>query len=250
MSPVKRRPRATRPLRVLHRWVGVSAAVFLLLLCVSGLLLNHAAALGLDSRFVGFGWLLERYGYRSDAPGPSFDVDGRWVTYLDERLYLDSTPVVGEFTVPVGAVRMGAEIVVATANQLIALGPTADVLETWPLPTNLGVPLTGVAPDPAAAEAMLVETARGRYRIDWNRLGVEPVAGTADVDWIAPTAAPADLVSAIQRDYRGRGVSWERLIADIHSGRLAGLSGVVVMDLAALALLVLAISGILLWWRR
>jgi len=56
--------------------------------------------------------------------------------------------------------------------------------------------------------------------------------------------------------YRGSGLSWERLLLDLHSGRLFGSVGVFIIDLAGIALLLIALSGVWVWvtkpgrWRH
>ena len=68
--------------------------------------------------------------------------------------------------------------------------------------------------------------------------------------WSQPAELPADIEAQIAAAYRGSGLSVERVLVDLHSGRLFGLSGIAMMDLAAIALCILAVSGILVWLRR
>jgi hypothetical protein len=51
------------------------------------------------------------------------------------------------------------------------------------------------------------------------------------------------------RDYRGRVLTLERLMLDLHSGRLFGLGGTWLMDIVAALLVILAASGMWLWSR-
>jgi len=48
----------------------------------------------------------------------------------------------------------------------------------------------------------------------------------------------------------GRQISLERFLLDAHSGRFFGKYGVYVIDIAALLLLILSITGIWLWATR
>lgn len=45
-------------------------------------------------------------------------------------------------------------------------------------------------------------------------------------------------------------ITLERIVIDIHSGRFFGLPGVVMTDLAALAMLFLTISGVYTWFKK
>lgn len=55
---------------------------------------------------------------------------------------------------------------------------------------------------------------------------------------------------AVARSYRGEGVNMEKIILDLHTGKLFGLPGTLISDLAALALLFLTFSGLYNLWRR
>ena len=54
----KSRARLLRSLYMWHRWLGLAAAAFVILLSLSGLLLNHTEEFALDSRHVSNGALL------------------------------------------------------------------------------------------------------------------------------------------------------------------------------------------------
>ena len=58
------------------------------------------------------------------------------------------------------------------------------------------------------------------------------------------------MLESLSRDYRGRGLSWERLLADLHSGRILGAAGTYFMDFIALSLIVLSMTGLFQWRRR
>ena len=50
--------------------------------------------------------------------------------------------------------------------------------------------------------------------------------------------------------YRGSGLSLERVILDLHSGRIVGQWGVYVVDGAALLFLALVITGLWMWMKQ
>ena len=89
------------------------------------------------------------------------------------------------------------------------------------------------------------------------------IGGIDSLNWQATTldqplipvrrqSPPASLVTAIRKDVQAHALTVERILLDIHNGRLFGLIGVVVMDSAAIALIALSLSGLLLWvsYRR
>ena len=96
---------------------------------------------------------------------------------------------------------------------------------------------------------LVAQTAQGFYAADaelsrWRRI-VPPVA-----DWSRPMPVPPAVREELIRQYRGRGLSVERILADAHGGRLLGKIGVWIVDLTAVACLGLALSVLWLWVRR
>lgn len=248
-QPVKRTflP-VTRLPRLLHGWLGVAAAAFLVLFFVTGILLNHSSTLGLDSRFIEQRWLLDYYGIRSPDPGPSFAVEGQRVTFADGWLYLDAEPVTAGIAALTGAVGLGGQIAAVTSTELLILSPDGEVSERWPVDLSIDGPINAVA---AAESGVAMRSAGVIYVFDWDTAEIDVVNLPSEaLDWARASAVGPDLASAIQQSYRGRGMSWERLLADVHSGRIAGLPGVIVIDVAAVALLILALSGFVIWLRR
>ena len=54
----------------------------------------------------------------------------------------------------------------------------------------------------------------------------------------------------VAEELRGRGISLEKFILDLHTGNLFGLSGKIISDIAALALIFLTLSGLYNLWTR
>ena len=50
-----------------HRYIGVTVALFAILLAVTGMLLNHTGELDLDSTYVDSPWLQDWYGIKGPA---------------------------------------------------------------------------------------------------------------------------------------------------------------------------------------
>jgi hypothetical protein len=247
--PLRHRPRLARPLRTLHRWLGLAAAVFLLLLCATGVALNHSTGLGLDSRFVGQSWLLDWYGIRGPSFGPSYPVAGRWITLAGERVYLDATEVgdAGLDTI-VGAAAIGDEIAVAGPAELVMLNAAGEIVDRVPTAVSLPARLEAVGALPGALAL------RSDGRVFLYNPATAAIRGADETEsawvWTEAASLPASLREEIDFAFRGRGLSLERVLTDLHSGRLVGLSGVVFNDLTAVALFVLALTGLVLFFRR
>jgi hypothetical protein len=201
---------ANRQLGAWHRRLGLAAATVLVLLIVSGLLLNHGHRLGLDRIYVQSAWLLDWYGIRPPGEPRGVALGAHWLSELDGRIYFDARELPGVRGELHGAVLFGGDIAVAVGEDVWLLTPAGDVVE------RLG-----------EAHDAPVRTRRER-----------------------PVALPAALRAELVRQYRGRGLSVERLLLDLHAGRILGEFGAWLVDLTAIACLGLAVTGLWLWSRR
>jgi hypothetical protein len=61
---------------------------------------------------------------------------------------------------------------------------------------------------------------------------------------------PEQLENILLKLYRGKGLSFERMLLDLHSGRFFGGFGIYFIDLAALCLISLALNGAWMWLKK
>ncbi len=112
-----------------------------------------------------------------------------------------------------------------------------------------GVP-TGIQAIGLSSQGLLaVKTARGVYLTDENLLEWVRADGP-EINWSSTHATEPALLKSLQKAYRGTGLPMERIMLDLHSGRILGRAGVYIMDAAAIGFLLLAASGVWLWLRR
>ncbi len=228
-----------------HRRIGIAAALIVVWLALTGILLGHTDDLGLDQRHVSAARLLDWYG----IPAPAvigYRAGDDWVMQAGERVYFNDRPLPGEFGPLAGAAVLGSERIAAAGGRLLVLTRTGDVVEV--LGKAHGVPGT-VRNIGAQNGRLVVRTEQGDYAasgdlLTWRRL---PAAHRR---WAQALEVPDLLRNRVAQDYRGRLVTLERLVLDMHSGRLFGRFGVLVFDLAAVAFVLLAASGLWLWLAR
>ena len=70
------------------------------------------------------------------------------------------------------------------------------------------------------------------------------------ITWAQKTTLNDTKMAVLLESFRGRGLTLERVLLDLHSGRIFGEYGTYIMDAAAVALLWLSCSGLWVWWRR
>ena len=71
-----------------------------------------------------------------------------------------------------------------------------------------------------------------------------------DVRWSSATPPDAAELEALQNLYRGRGLTAERVLADLHSGRILAVPGPLLIDLVAVFMIVLSVSGLIMWRQQ
>jgi len=233
--------------RRLHRSLGAGIAVFILFMALSGLAINHSNGLGLDQRHVSQPFVLDWYGLGEPEYIHSFALGNDWLSFAGSLLYLNDKAVSG-ISNGVGAVSSHNMLIAAGSEELLLLDQDGTLIERLPWgPPGAGpVELIGQLAD----GSVVVQSVGQLWLADTDLLSWQVVEGTnVNPTWAFSEPAPGVLREAITRHYRGDGLSLERVLLDLHSGRTFGSIGVLVYDLLALAVAFLAISGLIFWLR-
>ncbi|MBI5460960.1 MAG: PepSY domain-containing protein [Gammaproteobacteria bacterium] len=249
MSHRRRHRLKIKSLYVWHRYVGLTAALFVILLALSGVTLNHTEQFELDNHYVQNRWLLDWYGIKAPASAVSVTTAHGRTTLLGAKLYFKAKPLEGEFQTLHGAVALNEWVVVAIDQDLLLLTAQGEYVER--LSSGDGVPADIQNLGRDTQGHLVITTGTGRYSTDAQLLSWQPWSGSTDsIDWGTPQPFTGAGITQLQVDYLGRILPWERVILDLHSGRLFGASGPWLMDAAAGLMLFLAGSGMFIWWRR
>jgi hypothetical protein len=230
-----------------HRYMGVIVAVFVTVLALTGLMLNHTSALGLDQRFVGSEWLLEHYHITAPEDIRSYHADPNWVSQWGHQLYLDDVYLGSSSHALRGALKTDDLIVLATSAEVWLLTTEGELVER--LGSEHGLPTQVVRIGTANNGEIVIDSARGVFSADLNSLQWQSHS-VAEVSWSTHVALADQLRAGILDTYRSRQLSWERVLLDVHSGRVLGAAGELIMDGAAILLLLLAASGTWLFISR
>ncbi|GGA64893.1 hypothetical protein GCM10011369_02860 [Neiella marina] len=224
-----------------HRQIGLFVAILALNLSITGVLLQHTELFKLDRTYLTSSWLLNWYNY----PEPNVDVvhlRQQQVIQVDDQILLGETIVGNSKGQLWGAAETEESILIASGYVLIWLTHDGEVIDVMPSPI-------------ADSRSTLARTG-DQFQI-WSEAGWL-IADPELSDWQL-ASEPGELPLAVEpTDFRqihlpselSVGISLERLMLDLHSGRLFGPVGVVLMDLASVGLILLAISGCWLWLRR
>jgi len=225
----------------------MTGAVFFIFLITTGLLLNHTGALGLGKRFVETRWLLDLYHISAPEPPVAFSAGERFVSRLGDRLYIDTRELPERAKRLIGGLKLDDTLLVAVPGKLLVVGQTGELIER--IDSADGVPAGMKRIGLAASGQPVIRAAHGDYLADLEKLDWRKTT-TADVSWAEPLALPPELEEKLMQAYRGSGLPLERVILDLHSGRIVGQWGVYVVDGAALLFLALVITGLWMWVKQ
>lgn len=187
---------------------------FVLFLSLSGIALNHANDLGLDRRYVSWSWLLDAYGMKAPPP------------YA-------------------GMVSLEALVVVGDGRRVHVLLDSGELIES----IDLGATLPGVIGRVGrAGDRAVLDSGGNLFRSDQEVTSFEPWSAgrDAEVSWSAEADPGTAGLEVLQTAWRGQGLTVERVLLDLHSGRVFALPGRLLLDLVAVAMIFLSVTGLVL----
>ncbi len=237
-----------------HKWLGIGMSLFMLMFCVSGVLLNHRSLI--KDVNVSRRYLPSRYEFRNwnggllrgtldldkrleaDSMGPVdschnlllYGNGGIWITDSKASYFKDFNE-----GLPEGADYRQIKNVISLDNRRIfAVSPFGlyryGVHETWhevKMPLENDEKLTDIA---LHGDTLVVLSRSFAY------VSLPPYASFKRIQLHAP------------KDYDGK-VTAFRTVWLLHSGELLGVAGKLIVDAIALVLLLLCITGFVFWLR-
>lgn len=227
-----------------HRRIGVVLLAFIVMLVLTGIAINHSASWGLDKSFVQQTWLLNYYGI-SEPELRSFRHQNEWLAQSGASLYLNDQEIGSCDGLLLGAVKQADDWLVLCEGRLQVFNHQGVRLDD--ISESLGLP-PAVNAIAASGNNIYLQTSTATIEFDPVRLTFTALSNPIqDADWAAEAEAPLALRELWLSAHRGNGVNWERVLLDLHSGRLFGPVGVILTDIAAILLLLLALSGVWVW---
>lgn len=208
-------------------------------LLITGVPLQFSAELDLGKTYVSNNWILDRYGFNAPrevfASGP--------IVQVDDQLYWRSQ-FIGNSQSLIGSVTHKDYLIVATRREvLIFHAQTREILDRSYLDATLKQ--IGQLDD-----RIYLDTSQGLRRGDPDLTNwIATNKATDAITWAVVKPLGAIESEPFRTAYRARLLSIERWLQDLHSGRFFGTIGIVVLDIASALLLILAVTGLIIWWR-
>ena len=233
-------------LHIWHRYIGITVAFFVIILCITGLLLNFNEQLSLDESPIDNSWLLNHYNI-GNFPVTSFQSESQIISQASHFIYIDGHYVLNLRDNLVGAINIGNFLVLASSNSLLVLNQDNELVDEISKLSGLPEKPLGIA---RTQNGNPVLRGVNTYWKSGKELSAwQPLQGPHP-KWVAPIETPEQININIQEHARSNEINLERVMLDLHSGRLFGGWGENIMSLSAVLLLFLSVTGIVIWFQK
>jgi len=237
-----------------HRRLGIASAIFVVILLVTGILLNHTEGLQLDSRFTHSSLLRKMYGLPVNLDISVAVAHQQLISQFQDKIYLNEQPVdscQGELVGAIGLNKLAGfeqSLLVACSNGLLWLDITGEYLDFI---TTSSINLDQIVKLGTTTKHFpIIDDGKIIYAINLDLLTLTPNPQSG-ISWSQLQQADTSIAKQLDNAYYQDAISWEQLLLDMHSGRLfGGQIGVLLMDASAVILLLLVLSGLYMWWIK
>ncbi|NOX08679.1 MAG: hypothetical protein GXP22_04185 [Gammaproteobacteria bacterium] len=237
-----------RSIYLWHRHIGGIAAILVLILAITGILINHSQTLEFNKNYIQSSGLLNWYNIHPPALGPSYALPEHSLSQLGEYIYLDTTPVTQHAAPLIGGIQQDEEIIIATRQQLIITTLQGELIEILDESSGLPENIEAIGSDHSGR--IILKSAGVNYRGHIGDFTWERVDNLAPPSGNSPAAISDEMRTRIEDNYMNHILTVERVLLDLHSGRILGNAGIWLMDIAAILLILLSLSGSYLWWKQ
>lgn len=238
--------RLTRAIRFARHWharIGVLVSIFILTLAVTGVALNHTEALSLARTQIESNWLMRWYGIKAESVPQGYLFEQGYFVGNAERWVMDGVDLPHAAESVVGVVEAEGVRYLATSSAIYLYQPGGALVEKM---NGNALPATSISRIGALDGRVWVQGPQGAFSSE-DGLNWQSQAESLP-QWAEPQSLPTGVAAEASRFFTPS-LPLERVILDLHSGRIFGRYGPLVMDITAFVLTVLSISGVWIYLR-
>lgn len=228
-----------------HRRFGLLLVIFIMLLAITGIMLNHTDGLKLNNTKINNSIILSLYEINPKEPSISYKTEQHILSQLDEQIYFDDKKLLNSKQQIRGVTNAGEIIILVLSRDVILLSRNAELIDRYPLAQKTEIEHVGMLNGKAIIKMM----DQSMWQADEDIINWQAI-DSIQMTWAPQIQLDDVLKQNLLEQYRGEGLPLERIILDIHSGRIFGNVGVYVMDSVALLMIFLSLSGLWMWWQR
>ena len=196
----------------LHRFLGITLVFFVMILSITGTLLQHAEEFGIRQKFISSSLTSNLYNIKPCAVS-STKTGNKWISLCDSNLYFQENKIV---------------------NNIHSINAILKNNSQYTIQYNKSHEIV-ISDDGKIIDMIHLEES------SINKLKIINFKNNI---------APEDLTKKIQDISISRTISYERVAVDIHTGRLLGVVGITLVDLVTIGLIILSFTGTYSWLRH
>lgn len=248
MTRRRQKRKKTRSLYLWHKYIGLTAALFVFLLSLTGIALNHTSELKLDRNYLSSEWLLDHYNVTEPARFTRYPLANSHVSQVDDLLVFGEQTI-GPIERPlIGAIDFHGLTVVALKGKLLLVDETFNVIET--LGREEGVPILLQSIGINQAGQLVFKTPHKLLGLDEDFIEWSEIQNSNAITWSQKQRPTKSQQQQLSKLHRSHIIHVETFVLDLHSGRVFGRYGALFFDVVALLLMFLAGTGIWIWLRQ
>ena len=230
----------------IHKFTGIAVCIFLIHLSITGIFLNHTEDLGLDEKYTASPMILALYNISMPSQEESFLVDNIFISRFGDQVFMGNQPIIKSESPIMGAAFSNQILAIALANEMVLLTQEGELIErissTAELPEN--IQKLGVLED-----ILYLKTSNQLWQSSDQGQAWE-LSDSNFNDWSNEVIMPDQQTKQIEMYFSGKGVSLEQFFLDLHNGNIIKGFGKWLLDIIAIFLLLLSISGIWIWLKK
>ncbi|BAJ03583.1 uncharacterized iron-regulated membrane protein [Shewanella violacea DSS12] len=234
-----------KQLRPWHRRLGIFCALFIMLMAITGVVINHSNHLSIDSAPVQQAWLLDYYGITPPSKLAIYQTQPLSLASSDNLVWVQHKQAVEADSEIKGMLALDNMLIAVDTGHLYILSQDGDLMEKQDASMGLPRDIQEIGYD----GQIWLKAQDGYFMADDQLIEWTKAMPFSPIPWAVPlqTDTAQTEAAAISLLARSSHLTWERVLLDVHSGRFFGSLGPWFMDLVALSLIIMAISGIYLW---
>ena len=229
----------------LRRSIAAVIALFVLLMFITGLLLNHSVDLKLDKQYLTWPWLLNHYDVDNVQADAIYLLDHSIISQFGSEVFVDDKPVTQAQRPLLGGIVLDEVIILATDDALILLTSDGEFIERMGLAAGIPPRIQNIG---VFHGEPVIQTREGMWRSDFMLEKWEPIS-LQGIGWSVPSPMPKSLEDELITYFHGQGVTLEQLLLDVHQGHILGQVGIWFVDFIAVLFIILSLTGIWVWLR-